>query len=70
MAKAVNDKRVESPERNDWAGAARIAAECKTFFPDDEDEQVADELRSCCNCRYRRWTSESFTCCKEKIIAT
>jgi hypothetical protein len=50
--------------RNNWDGAARIAALCATFSPDDEDEQVADDLLSCYNCRYRRWTAVSFSCCK------
>jgi hypothetical protein len=57
-----------APGRNDWSGAARIAAVCITFHPDEEDEQVADELLSCFNCRYRRWTVASFTCCKEMPI--
>ncbi len=46
-----------------WADAAEIALDCIFFTADDEDEQVADELVSCYNCRYRRWTAESFTCC-------
>jgi hypothetical protein len=50
--------------RNNWDGAARIAALCATFSPDDEDEQTADDLLSCYNCRYRRWTAVSFSCCK------
>jgi hypothetical protein len=50
--------------RDDWAGAARIAAACRSFSPDEEDEQVADEACSCYNCRYRRWTTTSFSCCK------
>jgi len=54
----------ESPlGRDEWSGAAHIAAACGSFFPDEEDEQVADELRSCYNCRYRRWTATSFSCC-------
>jgi hypothetical protein len=32
------------------------------FHPDVEEEQVADEDRSCYNCRYRRWTAASFVC--------
>lgn len=52
----------------DWTGAARIAANCTAFQPDEEDEQVADEAISCYNCRYRRWTIAAFTCCKEKLL--
>ena len=48
--------------KEDWAGAARIAAACASFRPDVEEEQVADEADSCYNCRYRRWTAASFTC--------
>jgi hypothetical protein len=47
----------------EWQGAARIAATCPAFHPDVEEEQVADEARSCYNCRYRRWSGTSFTCC-------
>lgn len=41
---------------------AQIANECSSFVADDEDEWVADEECSCYNCRYRRWTQESFRC--------
>jgi hypothetical protein len=54
--------------RNDWAGAALIATSCDTFHPDEDDEQIADELLSCYNCRYRRWTVASFSCCKGKPL--
>jgi len=50
--------------RNDWAGAARMAAACDSFREDVEEEIVADELRSCYNCRYRRWSATSFSCCR------
>jgi hypothetical protein len=55
--------------RDDWSGAACIAIACKTFHPDEDDEQIADEPRSCYNCRYRRWTVTAFTCCKEMPIS-
>lgn len=48
----------------DWLTAARAAALCVGFSPDVEEEQVADEARSCYNCRYRRWSVDSITCCK------
>ncbi len=38
---------------------------CPQFKLDDEDELVAEEERSCLNCRYRRWTVESFECMKK-----
>jgi len=59
------DQIKEPATRYDWPDAARIAASCAGFHPDEEDEQVADEPVSCFNCRYRRWTASSFTCCKE-----
>lgn len=40
--------------------AARAAA-CDGYRRDDEDETVDDTV-SCYNCRYRRWTAQSFTC--------
>ncbi len=48
--------------KEDWPEAARSAALCTSFRPDVDEEMVADEARSCYNCRYRRWTAESFTC--------
>jgi hypothetical protein len=51
--------------KNDWAGAAKIAATCPEFRSDVEEEIVADEPLSCYNCRYRRWSAESFTCRKK-----
>ncbi len=47
-----------------WRAAARIAAGCPHFRPDDEDEMTADEEVSCYNCLYRRWTMDSFLCNK------
>jgi hypothetical protein len=42
--------------------AATEARACCAFCPDVEDEWVADEERSCYNCRLRRWTMTSFLC--------
>jgi len=52
--------------QDDWTGAALAAASCGTFHPDVEEEFVADEPLSCYNCRYRRWSAESFTCLSAK----
>lgn len=62
----VNDKgkKVFQGGKEDWVGAAQAADKCLSFKLDVEDEIVADELRSCYNCRYRRWTVESFACYK------
>ncbi|HZV82279.1 MAG TPA: hypothetical protein VFF53_08935 [Geobacteraceae bacterium] len=46
----------------DWQSAALLAAHCQKFLPDVEEELVADDPRSCYNCRLRRWTVSSFTC--------
>lgn len=48
--------------KDDWPGAARVAAGCAGFCPDVEEELVAEEPVSCYNCRYRRWSAASFTC--------
>jgi len=44
--------------------AAEAAQSCQNFKIDDEDELVTDQDRSCYNCRYRRWTTDSFVCLK------
>jgi len=48
--------------QEDWQSAALLAARCQEFLPDVEEELVADDPRSCYNCRLRRWTTGSFTC--------
>ncbi len=50
--------------KEDWKNAKQVAENCKHFILDDEDEIIADDLVSCYNCRYRRWTSKTFTCQK------
>ncbi|MGI2194162.1 hypothetical protein ACRN91_00825 [Shewanella baltica] len=42
--------------------ARQVAKLCTRFIPDDEDEQVDDEPRSCYNCQYRRWMVAGFEC--------
>lgn len=64
MKPESDDKTMECVGKNDPVTAAALAIKCTAFHPDDEDEQVADEPLSCYNCRYRRWTVTSFTCCK------
>ena len=44
--------------------AAETAGQCGAFVNDDEDETVTDDKRSCYDCRYRRWTADSFECMK------
>ncbi|WP_350433187.1 hypothetical protein ABIS04_08615 [Shewanella sp. H8] len=45
-----------------YGKARAVALLCHFFAADDEDEQIDDELRSCYNCQYRRWTMTSFEC--------
>ena len=45
--------------------SAQAAKACPNFALDDEDELVSDQEISCLNCRYRRWTQESFLCMKK-----
>ncbi|MDD2422089.1 MAG: hypothetical protein PHC60_05370 [Heliobacteriaceae bacterium] len=37
--------------QEDWVRAARFAANCPAFALDGEEELVAEETRSCYNCR-------------------
>lgn len=50
--------------KEDWNIAEKAAMDCGQFKADVEEERVSDELISCYNCRYRRWTVESFNCMK------
>ncbi len=59
-----NNKKVFSGGHFDYKGAEKAALSCTNFSEDYEEEQEADEPISCYNCRYRRWTSNSFICMK------
>lgn len=48
--------------KRDFRAAAGVACACAGYRPDDDGEWVADEPRSCYNCRARRWTPASFVC--------
>ena len=52
------------PGKDNWEAAARAASDCAAFTADVDEELVAEEERSCYNCRYRRWSASSFTCMK------
>lgn len=60
----VDDKKMFHGGKQDFKMAATAATGCYFFTLDYEEECVADEPRSCYNCRYRRWTNESFRCMK------
>jgi len=49
----------------DYTVATACALACGTFTPDDEEEWVADDPRSCFNCLNRRWTASAITCMKD-----
>ncbi len=49
--------------------ALSAAKNCTFFSEDSEEECVSDIALSCFNCRYRRWTQESFICLKGVIDA-
>lgn len=59
-----NGKTVFTGGRNSFDEAASVAQNCRFFKEDCEDELVCDDETSCYNCRYRRWTSDSFECMK------
>lgn len=48
--------------KESWGAAARAALDCLRFVCDVEEELIAEDERSCYNCRYRRWSASSFTC--------
>ena len=51
---------------NDFDKARQSSENCKNFSLDDEIEWVDDVEKSCYNCRYRKWTEDSFSCMKSK----
>ena len=59
-----NGKTVFAYGKESFAEAAALAENCPSFNEDCEDELVCDDAVSCYNCRYRRWTAESFECIK------
>ena len=61
-----NGKAVFPGGKNSFGEAARTAESCPSFSEDCEDELTCDDAVSCYNCRYRRWTAESFECIKRQ----
>ncbi len=47
---------------DDFEKSRQSCQNCASFSPDDEVEWVDDVENSCYNCRYRRWTANSFIC--------
>ena len=42
--------------------AVQAALDCGHFAEDYDEECMAEETVTCYNCRYRRWTQDSFCC--------
>ncbi len=59
-----NEKTMFTHGKEAYTEAARTAEKCGLFSEDCEDELVCDDAVSCYNCRYRRWTADSFECIK------
>ena len=57
-------KKVFAGGKNSFTEAVYLAENCSSFAEDCEDELVCDDPVSCYNCRYRRWTQDSFECIK------
>ena len=57
-------KKVFANGKTDYEEAKKDAENCPYYSDDYEEEWVTADKRSCYNCRYRRWTAESFTCMK------
>jgi hypothetical protein len=53
----------------DTLAAVGIAAKCKEYSIDDDDEDYCEGARTCFNCRYRRWLSDGFECLKGSLRA-
>ena len=60
----INEKTVFSGGKSAFDAAEREAENCPFFSEDCEDELFCDDETSCYNCRYRRWTADSFECMK------
>ncbi|MEQ8198181.1 MAG: hypothetical protein ABRQ27_09275 [Clostridiaceae bacterium] len=60
----VNDsKQIEfSGGKNNWEETIEQASKCSFFKYDVEDEIIEEDVKSCYNCRFRRWTEKSFVC--------
>lgn len=50
--------------QDDLDAAAILALACYAYRIDEDDEDYLDGVRSCFNCRYRRWLAEGFSCAK------
>lgn len=62
----IDDKgrKVFNYGKENYDKASQLAKECKHFKCDVDEECIEDGVVSCYDCRYRRWTSDSFICMK------
>ncbi len=65
MREEGRNKKIFKGGHFDYEVVEAIALACPGFTEDSEEECMAEEKVSCYNCRYRRWTAESFQCMKD-----
>lgn len=66
MFEVINGRYVFSYGKDNSEKAEETAGNCPLFRIDCEDELVEDEdVRTCYNCIYRRWTADSFECVRK-----
>lgn len=56
---------VENAE--DMLASSEIAEQCPVYSIDDDDEDYCDGVRTCFNCRYRRWLVDGFQCMRDLL---
>lgn len=49
--------------------AELAALQCGRFSKDDDDECLYEAPITCYNCRYRRWTVDSFECLNLEVFS-
>jgi hypothetical protein len=50
--------------REDLLAASMIAGDCSVYSIDEDDEDYCEGVKTCFNCRYRRWLADGFLCVK------
>lgn len=59
-----NGKKIFAHGQDDAENAVKAAQKCDYYKKDYDEECFEDEDLTCYNCRYRRWTNNSFQCMK------
>lgn len=52
---------------DDLRVASTIAETCPAYSIDEDDEDYCNGVRTCFNCRYRRWLADGFSCARELL---